>query len=136
MATFMGLPNSLVANLDCTGMAAIGATCGCFAAPYWIREATIGCKSTAKAAADFHRSHFGRKSKATFTLETQRTWRRIRQKAQATTIGTDQANGGDVPVRPSSLFLVDVLLEFHAGGELGDFAGGDLDDASRLRIAS
>src|SRR5450631_4129295 len=46
----MGLPNSLVANLDCTGMAAIGATCGCFAAEYWIRGEAIGCKPEGTAA--------------------------------------------------------------------------------------
>src|ERR1017187_5676451 len=36
----------------------------------------------------------------------------------------------------SRSLLVDVLLEFYARGELGDFAGGDFDDGSGLRIAA
>jgi hypothetical protein len=62
---------------------------------------------------------------------------RLGKKSKATAdFAEDAANCGDVVERLSRLFLVDVLLEFDTWSELGDFAGGDLDDASRLRVAS
>src|SRR5664279_3583360 len=73
------------------------------------------------------------------TEDTERSWAKVKGKTQPRISRIKES--GETSARLSEprlcgSLLIDVLLEFHARSELGDFAGGDFDDASRLRIAA